>query len=68
MNWNDEREQGPAVARRTPAPTNFVQPDPAPIVPRRVEILPPAPMPEAMPAQPVKAASLVTGDLSLIHI
>ena len=60
--WNDDDENtGPAVAPRRPVP-NYVAPDRAPIVPRRVEILPPAAMPEAMPAQPVKAASLVSGD------
>lgn len=61
--WSDyEHDRPPAVAPRRQTGPQFVQPDPAPIVPRRVEVLPPATMPDAMPAQPVKSASLVSGD------
>ena len=51
--WNDEDENtGPAVAPRRPVP-NYVAPDRAPIVPRRVEVLPPAAH-EVQTAQPVQ--------------
>ena len=52
--WNDEDENtGPAVAPRRPVP-NYVAPDRAPIVPRRVGILPPAQPHELQHAQPVQ--------------
>ena len=54
MNWDDDEiDRGPAVARRRPVP-NYVAPDPAPIVPRRVDVLPPAQPHELQHAQPVQ--------------
>jgi len=52
--WSDyEYDHAPAVAPRRPAAPNYVAPGPAAIVPRQVEILPPA-QHELQHAQPVQ--------------
>ncbi len=63
MNWNDlDYDTQPLPPAFPGKHTTFVAADPAPIIPRRVEILPPAELPAMPQTQPLsRAQTLTTG-------